>query len=167
MPLVDPSYFLPWSLAYFWWWRRSSQLHSSVWSLLRANLKTGVWRKQSTPNFPKKEHFLPAEKHPFWDSPFCLITEDLILKCSKLLSNTPASIYLLKVNNGNTRTIPEICLKSMISFWCLYSKLWTDFTYCSSVSIGIFERVNVGLDITYTNGHFGKESGFYLGNCKN
>ena len=24
-----------------------------------ANLKTGVSRKQSTPNFPKNEHFLP------------------------------------------------------------------------------------------------------------
>ena len=26
---------------------------------LRANLRTGVSRKQSTPNFPKNEHFLP------------------------------------------------------------------------------------------------------------
>ena len=27
-----------------------------------ANLKTGVSRKQSTPNFPKNEHFLPPYK---------------------------------------------------------------------------------------------------------
>ena len=27
----------------------------------KANLKTGVSRKQSTPNFPKNEHFLPFE----------------------------------------------------------------------------------------------------------
>ena len=27
------------------------------------NLKTGVSRKQSTPNFPKKEHFLPPDTH--------------------------------------------------------------------------------------------------------
>ena len=27
----------------------------------KANLKTGVSRKQSTPNFPKNEHFLPLE----------------------------------------------------------------------------------------------------------
>ena len=25
------------------------------------NLKTGVWRKPSTPNFPKNEHFLPPD----------------------------------------------------------------------------------------------------------
>ena len=58
------------------------------------NLKMGVSRKQSTPNFLKNEHFLPPDthtynvcfsknlacfvflKHPFWDSPFCLITDD-------------------------------------------------------------------------------------------
>ena len=66
----------------------------------RAILKTGVSRKQSTPNFLKNEHFLPSDstrtcayqgvrnvcfsenlpcfvflKHPFWDSPFCRITD--------------------------------------------------------------------------------------------
>ena len=70
----------------------------------RANLKTGVSRKQGTPNFPKNEHFLPADtctrtfayqalrnvrfsenlacfvflKHLFWVLPFCLITSELI-----------------------------------------------------------------------------------------
>ena len=70
----------------------------------RANLKTGVSRKQGTPNFPKNEHFLPADtrtrtfayqalrnvrfsenlacfvflKHLFWVLPFCLITNELI-----------------------------------------------------------------------------------------
>ena len=29
------------------------------------NLKTGVSRKQSTPNFPKNEHFLPHDKHTY------------------------------------------------------------------------------------------------------
>ena len=66
-----------------------------------ANLKTSVSRKQSTPNFPKNEHFLPPDthtcayqgvrnlrflenlacfvflKHPFWDLSFCLITHEL------------------------------------------------------------------------------------------
>ena len=61
-----------------------------------ANLKTGVSRKQSTTNVPKNKHFLPPDtqgvrnvsfmenltffvflKHPFLDSPFCLITEDM------------------------------------------------------------------------------------------
>ena len=39
--------------------------------------RTCVSRKESTPNFPKNEHFLTPFvflKHPFWDSSFCLIT---------------------------------------------------------------------------------------------
>ena len=32
----------------------------------KANLKTGVLRKQSTPNFPKNEHFLTPNKHDEW-----------------------------------------------------------------------------------------------------
>ena len=31
----------------------------------RANLKTEVIRKQSTPNFPKNKHFLPPDPHMF------------------------------------------------------------------------------------------------------
>ena len=31
----------------------------------RKNLKTGVSRKQSTPNFPKNEPFLPADTHTY------------------------------------------------------------------------------------------------------
>ena len=31
----------------------------------RANLKTVVSRKQSTPNFPKNEHFLPSDTHTY------------------------------------------------------------------------------------------------------
>ena len=45
-----------------------------------------------------------------------------------LYQYTPAGIYLLKVNNRNTRTRCEICSKLTIktperrlaSFWCLY-----------------------------------------------
>ena len=29
----------------------------------RVNLKTGVSRKQSTPNFPKNEHLVPPDTH--------------------------------------------------------------------------------------------------------
>ena len=71
----------------------------------KVNLKTGVSRKQSTPNFPKNEHFLPPDTHmyvcvsgskkcsfygkfgvlfffknPFWDSPFCFFTDELYFK---------------------------------------------------------------------------------------
>ena len=31
--------------------------------VIRQYLKTGVSRKQSTPNFPKNEHFLPPDTH--------------------------------------------------------------------------------------------------------
>ena len=31
----------------------------------RANLKTGVSRKKSTPNFPKKQHFLPPDTRKY------------------------------------------------------------------------------------------------------
>ena len=63
----------------------------------RANIKAEVTRKQNTLNFPKKEHFVPPDTQtyqglrngrflenlacfvffllPFWDSPFCLITD--------------------------------------------------------------------------------------------
>ena len=53
---------------------------------------------------------------------------------------------MFKVYNGNTRTIYAICSKlttkttTSITFWCLYSQLWADFTlfWCSTVD---FEQV--------------------------
>ena len=45
-----------------------SQLHQFVGNkanLKRANLKTEVTRKQSTPNFPKNKHFLPPDTHTY------------------------------------------------------------------------------------------------------
>ena len=53
----------------------------------------------------------------------------------------PANIYLLKVNNRNSRKRCEIC--SMKSFWCFYCWLWTYFTFFSTVSIVDFEQENV------------------------
>ena len=62
----------------------------------------------------------------------CKTTFFIILKISSKLLFTfhtiPAGIYLLKVNNRNTRTRCEICSKLTIktperplaSFWCLY-----------------------------------------------
>ena len=68
----------------------------------RANLETSVSRKESTPNFPKNDYFLPTDstptcayqgvrkirflenlawfvflKHPFWDLYFYLITDEI------------------------------------------------------------------------------------------
>ena len=64
-----------------------------------------------------------------------------------------AGIYLLKVNNRNTRTRCEIRSKLTIkiperhqaSFWYLYCQLWTYSTPCSSVSV-----VNMQLPAGYT-----------------
>ena len=58
-------------------------------------------RKQSTSNFPKSQHFLPLDthtcsfslKHPFWDSPFCLI--------SRFLNNQWKSCALYKLSMQN------------------------------------------------------------------
>ena len=71
----------------------------------KGELKTEVTINQSTPNFRKNEHFLPLYKHtskkysffgkfsllcflitPSWDSPFCLITNELLI--SNLLLET-------------------------------------------------------------------------------
>ena len=52
----------------------------------------------------------------------------------------PAGIYLLKVNNRNTRTRCEICSKLTINT----PERRTYFTPCSSVSIVNFEQVNAG-----------------------
>ena len=57
-----------------------------------------------------------SQKSDFWNFQIHIL--------AKLKKNTdfPAGIYLLKVNNRNTRTRCEICLKlTMASFWCLYS----------------------------------------------
>ena len=68
------------------------------------------------------------------------------------VSKIPVGNCMFKFNNRNTRTRCEICSKStiktqerrLVSFWCLYCWLWTDFTPCYSVSIVNFEQVNAG-----------------------
>ena len=44
---------------------------------------------------------------------------------------------LFKVYNKHSRT-------TSISFWCLYCYLWTNFTYCSGISIVGFEQADAG-----------------------
>ena len=41
------------------------KLQKSSVIIKRANLKTGVSRKQSTPSFPKNEHFLPPDTQTY------------------------------------------------------------------------------------------------------
>ena len=72
----------------------------------------------------------------------------------------PAGIYLLKVNNRNTRTRCEICSKLIIKIperrrhSGIFIVNFEHFTLCSSVSIVNFEYVIVGWDsytVTSTN----------------
>ena len=78
----------------------------------KANLKMCVSRKQSTPNFPKNEHFLPPDTHTcvgkkylffgkfgvLWDSPFCLITDDITLQ---IIFKYPLEIGIIVRQNLN------------------------------------------------------------------
>ena len=47
---------------------------------------------------------------------------------------------LFKLKNENTRTMP------IMSLWCLYCQLWTDFRHCSDISIIDFEELNTGCE---------------------
>ena len=101
--------------------------------------ETIPWHKLST-------QFSLITQHEYWVADF----RGLRIKTCFLFRfwSAPAGIYLLKVNTRNTRIRYEICseliIKTMASFWCLYCKLWTYFTPCSSVSIAKFEQVIVG-----------------------
>ena len=98
----------------------------------RANLKMGVSRKHSTPNFPKKEHFLPADTHtyvcvsggknarfsenlaffvflkqPFWDSPFSLITDEKITSLDSFARYVIRSWHGKLIMTGRRIFVPE------------------------------------------------------------
>ena len=81
-------------------------------------------------------------------------TKPCIVYCNRLSTvKIPAGIYLLKVNNRNTRTRCEICSNLTIKIpvgrsGIFIVKLWTYFTPCSTVSIVDFEHVNVSRDCT-------------------
>ena len=64
----------------------------------------------------------------------------------------PTSIYLLKVNNGNTRTMREICSKLAIVF------IVNLFIYCPGVYTVGFEQVNAGWDAKKILGLISKDS---------
>ena len=77
----------------------------------------------------------------------------LFVVTSPSSTSLPTGIYLLKVNNRNTRTGCEICSKltiiktrktPLLWFCCLYCYLWAYFTPCSIVSIVNFKHVIAG-----------------------
>ena len=109
---------------------------SSSVILQRANLKTGVSRKQSKPKFPKKgiRHVCFSEilacftflKHPFWDSPFCLLDflKDHIFDGASHTIHETFTVVCLKVMPYNvnilnfckqTKNVPwsELCRASV------------------------------------------------------
>ena len=86
---------------------------------IQANIKTGVSRKQSTPDFPKNENFLPPDthtyvvrfsgnlaccvflKHSFWDSPFCLITDEFERRIQLLISlKSSENLWFSNISGG-------------------------------------------------------------------
>ena len=72
---------------------------------------------------------------------------DISLFCSTKQLINPASIYLFKVNNGNSKTRCWICSKLTIK--TPERRQWrqltlNNFTYYSSVSIIDFEQANAG-----------------------
>ena len=96
------------------------------------NLKKEVTRIQSTPNFSKNERFLPPDMHPFWDSPFCHITDvlfyrikafDLFCKSESLESFQPNHFVPLfrffkkNIENQGKITISRFYSETNITSW--------------------------------------------------
>ena len=62
------------------------------------------------------------------------------------LNEKVAGIYMIQVNNRNTRTTCEICSK--LDMICLYCLLWTYFKPCSRASIVNFAQAIASLALT-------------------
>ena len=115
---------------------------------MRTNESQNVCYKKIKPlNFPKHKHFLRSDTHTIGDKKYSFFLKFDVLcflvrftspytgkygsdkarilaylkQCFLIDIGYPVGIYLLKVNNKNTRIKCEICLKLTIkSFWCLY-----------------------------------------------
>ena len=93
-----------------------------------ANFKTGISRKQSAPNFPKDKYFLPPDthtylcesgrgdvrfsenlarfvflKHPFRDSPFCIITNALLIRKTDHINTNLNYLYLGQLKDSQAK----------------------------------------------------------------
>ena len=64
-----------------------------------ANFKTGVTRKQSTPNFPKNEHFLPQEIFVFWNILLALFS------CNTRFENLTFALLPFALRQLNSRVV--------------------------------------------------------------
>ena len=99
-------------------WNRQYQSPNPAYQLATEEYLTSKKLKES-----REQEFLKTISQGV-----CLLGS-VFLVLTHLLVAVPAAIYLLKVNNGNTRTSCVICSKltiktlercSMASFWCLY-----------------------------------------------
>ena len=106
----------------------------------RLNLKTDVSRKQNPTNFPKNEYFFPQIrtfvyhgiryirflenlsgfvflKHPFWDSPFRLITDVFLINWTVCQSGIMHSEEMLtQSQQRSVRCSSSLLLKRYFSF---------------------------------------------------
>ena len=106
----------------------------------RVNLKTDVSRKQSPTNFPNNEHFFPQIrtfvyygvrnvrflenlsgfvflKHPFWDSPFCHITDVFLITWTVCRNGIMHSEEMLtQSQQRRVRCSSSLLLKRYFSF---------------------------------------------------
>ena len=86
-------------------------------SVIRQNSESqnGCFKKSKHANFSKNEHFLPLDthryaflKHPFWDSPFCLITDKLI---RKVITDSFRAWYLKA--KSHSLVLQKCCIKNL------------------------------------------------------
>ena len=121
-----------------------------------SNVKTGVTRKQSTPNFPKNEHFLPSVthtyvclsigkkffwenlvcfvflKHSFWDSCFCLITDGI---CKQKSQFWPTFVAYSVKQLGSW----QLYIKSLLYIYTVLERSFVIiFTVCGLLSWAVY-----------------------------
>ena len=70
-----------------------------------------------------------------------------IMKTQYLNNHPKLSFYVTRNKQSQQRKHQNNALNmfevnKMTSFWCLYSKLWTDLTHCSAASVIDFEQTN-------------------------
>ena len=120
---------------FFWWrvaekdfpkWFGCVQVTSNS-SVIRqkGDLKTGVSRKQSTLNVRFSENLacLVFLKHPFWDSPFCLISDELC-RFEHFQNFLKSSLSTLALKYARNRKLSYLVEYRILFIWGLFRKNW-------------------------------------------
>ena len=132
------------------------------------SVKGRIWKRlfqESTPNFPKNEHFLPPDthyqevsnvrfsenltcfvflKHP-WDSSFCLITDDLLHRRNFLATTS----YFFLRKHINKRKVNEHWKNCENRLFIIYQILFGSNFLCS-----VFVLFKFLLEEEIKNSHF-------------